>query len=253
MGRFGRALRPLILLRFGRLLRIKLKTNWSAPWLAVSLRLLSMLASGLGLGGPALAQDSAGLCAKIVAHYKQLVANPPASAAGKFYPDSPLSMLGDAGDSGVSVAPHIAETGKAQRPLEWAQHQGLQLPADLQDALDKADFLDQLPDTNFYAASRIEGTAYCYDTTPFVVTGAPRKTREPAAQLDGRGCRLRLRRLPPVRQSRDGARRIRRGLRLFPCPHLDADGKPVEQGSFRSRLHRRFHLRAAFLAARHLQ
>ena len=99
----------------------------------------------------------------------------PPPRPAKFYPDSPLSMLGDAPNSGVILAPHIAETGKAQRPLEWAQHQSWQLTTDLQDALDKADFLDQLPDTNFYAAGRIEGTASCYDTTPFVVTGGRAK------------------------------------------------------------------------------
>ncbi|MGA3303175.1 MAG: hypothetical protein ABSC72_07780 [Methylovirgula sp.] len=143
--------------------------------LALMPALASILALGRGFGAPALAQDSAGLCAEIVAHYKQLAANPPAAAAGKFYSDSPLSMLGDAADSGVILAPHIAETGKAQRPLAWAQHQGLKLAAELQDALDKADFLDQLPGTNFYAAGSIQGTASCYDTTPFVVTGAQAK------------------------------------------------------------------------------
>lgn len=130
----------------------------------------ALIILAVGFSGPAAAQDSAGLCTKIATAYKQLTANPPASAAAKFYPDSPLSMLGDAGDSGVSLAAHIAETGKAQRPFEWVQHKGLQLTPDLQDALDKADFLDQLPDTNFYAAGRIEGTASCYDTTTFVVT-----------------------------------------------------------------------------------
>ncbi len=134
-----------------------------------------LIVLAVGLSRPAAAQDSAGLCTKIALAFRQLAANPAASAAAKFYPDSPLSMLGDAAANGISLAPHIAETGKVQRPLEWAQRHGLQLPADLQDALDKADFLDHLPDTNFYAAGRIEGTASCYDTTPFVVTGGRAK------------------------------------------------------------------------------
>ncbi|HEY1735835.1 MAG TPA: hypothetical protein VGG12_04245 [Methylovirgula sp.] len=140
------------------------------PSLSVLLALLASTAF------PALAQDSGGVCTKIAASFKQLAANPSTSADAKFYPDSPLTLLGNQTDSGVSVGAHIAETGKAQRPLEWAQQQGLQLPNDLKDALDKADFVDQLPDTNFYAASRIEGTAYCYDTTTFAVAGNSAQT-----------------------------------------------------------------------------
>jgi hypothetical protein len=123
----------------------------------------------LGLSNAVAAQESGDLCAKIAASFRKIASGPEAVAEKNFYPESPLSMLGDNADSGVSLASHIAEAGTAQRPLDWARAESIVLSPDLQGALDRADFLDRLPDTNFFAATRIEGTAYCYDSTTFQV------------------------------------------------------------------------------------
>lgn len=126
-------------------------------------------ALSLPLSTSVAAQESGDLCAKIAASYRKIAAGTETVSDKNFYPESPLSILGDNTDSGVSLASHIAEAGTAQRPLDWVRAQSIVMPEDLQGALDRADFLDRLPDTNFFAATRIEGTAYCYDSTTFQV------------------------------------------------------------------------------------
>ena len=153
---------------------------------------------------PAAAQNPAtGLCTKIVASYRVLLALDPNSPSRGFYPDSPLSRLGAQSDSGISIAAHIAETGKELTPLQWAQSQKppIALPAELHEALDTSDFVDRLPSTDYYAASRIEGTMSCYASSYFTVKAnrvAPAQGPVNWSEDDGDSCgtlsRLRHRR-----------------------------------------------------------
>ncbi len=84
------------------------------------------LAIALGFAAPVAAQNAGSECATIAASYKKLVAADPDVASRKsFYPESPLTVLAGTSDSGISVAPHVAEAGKKPTPLEWAQQQGL--------------------------------------------------------------------------------------------------------------------------------
>ncbi len=156
----------------------------------------SALASALavliaaGLAGPAAAEEPApDLCSSVAASYKKLMAGPDAPKA--FYPDSPLTVLAAQASSGISLAPHIAEVGKRLSPLQWAEKQKLILKPQLTDDLDKTDFLDQLPGSAYYAASRIEGTLSCYDSRFFTVAnGIATEAREPPnwSQEDGDSC-----------------------------------------------------------------
>jgi hypothetical protein len=154
------------------------------------------LALALGLAQPLAAQSPApaNLCAAVVASYQKLVDADVAPPTDKsFYPDSPLARLDGIADSGVSIAAHIAEVGKQQQPLAWARQQkpAWKLSAPLQEALDKAAFLDRLPETDFYAASRIEGTLGCYSSITFTVKkgrAAPAEGPPNWSGNDGDGC-----------------------------------------------------------------
>jgi len=113
-----------------------------------------------------------GLCQTVVASYKRIgAADPHAPSSKSFYPDSPLTVLAANASSGIAIAPHSAEIGKSDAPQDWQRHQKppLALPSALRDAIGKSDFIDRLPNSGFYAASRVEGTAHCYDSTYFEV------------------------------------------------------------------------------------
>lgn len=144
----------------------------------------------MGFATPAPAEEAAsGLCASVAASYKKLMTGPGAPKA--FYRESPLVLLTAKPDSGVSLAPHVAEVGKRQSPLQWAQQQKFTLTPQVKDALDKSDFVDQLPGSPYFAASRIEGTMSCYASSFFTVTnGVAADVREPPnwSQEDGDSC-----------------------------------------------------------------
>ncbi len=161
---------------------------------AATILLASVSVSPWGFAAPAAAQAPAQtLCTKIVASYRALLALDPNSPSRGFYPDSPLSRLGAQSDSGISIAPHIAETGKQQTPLQWAQSQKppIALSAELHEALDTSDFLDRLPGSDYYAASRIEGTMSCYASSYFTVKAnraAPAQGPVNWSEDDGDSC-----------------------------------------------------------------
>ncbi|HTJ02135.1 MAG TPA: hypothetical protein VL492_05040 [Methylovirgula sp.] len=143
-----------------------------------------------GLACPASADSaSTDLCASLAASYKTLMTGP-AGPKG-FYRESPLALLAAKPSSGVSIAPHVAEVGKHPSPQQWAQQQKLSLTPQVKQALDKSDFVDQVPGGNYYAASRVEGTLSCYASSFFTVAdGAATDTREPPnwSQEDGDSC-----------------------------------------------------------------
>jgi hypothetical protein len=113
-----------------------------------------------------------GLCQTVVASYKEiLAADAHARFVKSFYPDSPLTVLAAKAKSGIVIAPHIAEIDKSDAPQDWQRRQKppLAMPSSLRDAVGKSDFIDRLPHSGFYAASRVEGTAHCYNSTYFEV------------------------------------------------------------------------------------
>jgi hypothetical protein len=142
------------------------------------------------LAHPVAAEEAAkDLCSDVATHYQKLMAGPDAPKA--FYSESPLSELAAKPGSGIRLAPHVAEAGKSLSPLQWAQQQKLTLRRQLKDDLDRTDFLDQLPGSSYYAASRVEGTLSCYASTFFTVTnGLAARTREPPnwSEEDGDSC-----------------------------------------------------------------
>lgn len=162
-----------------------------APAFALAL----LIAAGLmrpWLVGAALAEEaSTDLCTAVATRYQKLAEGPGASK--DFYPDSPLSALADTAGTGITLAPHIAEVGKHLTPLQWTQAQKppLTLIPRLKEELDRTDFLDHLPDSSYYAASRIEGTLSCYDSTFFTVAdGKAEETKAPPnwSEEDGDSC-----------------------------------------------------------------
>lgn len=112
------------------------------------------------------------LCRTAAAIYKgSFTVDPRAPSSKSFYPQSPLTALAAKAGSGIRIAPHIAETGKDNAPRHWERNQNppFSMPPALRDAIGKSDFIDRLPNTGFYAASSIEGTAHCYDSTYYEV------------------------------------------------------------------------------------
>ncbi|MGP0059583.1 MAG: hypothetical protein ACLPID_09890 [Beijerinckiaceae bacterium] len=142
------------------------------------------------------------VCHKLVDRYKALLKADPAAPFRKGdYPASPIEVLAENPSSGVTIASSLVQFDKdLPRSLtDWAQQQKPPI-AFSKDALDElAQFshpganarIAQLPDTQLYRLSTLEGTASCYSSKYFFVEdGRARMAPGPQtwSEENGAGC-----------------------------------------------------------------